>query len=250
MEDMLGVGELIHTGEFYDKVNQFDFDLPFYKKWCRIANGEILELCCGTGRLTIPLKQTGYNITGLDFTPSMLERAKAKANATGVKIDFILGDMRNFHFKSKFHLIFIPFNSLQNTYTLEDIEKIFANVRSHLLKNGYFLFDIFNPSIEFMVQNKDHFREINHFRLDDGREVHIKETMEYDLARQVNRVRWIHTVDGKELEQQLDMRCFYPLEMDALLKYNHFKVLSKFGNFDETPFTSASMKQIYVCQRA
>lgn len=247
---MLGVGELIHSGEFYDKVNQFDFDLPFYKKWCEIAHGKILELCCGTGRLTIPLKQTGYDITGLDFTSSMLERAKVKAHATGVKIDFILGDMRNFHLKSKFDLIFIPFNSLQNTYTLEDIERIFANVQSHLLKNGYFIFDIFNPSIEFMVQNKNHFREITHFRLDDGREVQIKETMEYDLAKQVNRVHWIFTIGGKEKDQLLDMRCFYPLEMDALLKYNHFQVLSKFGNFDETPFTSTSAKQIYVCQRA
>lgn len=55
-------------------------DLPFYSRWLKAKkNGKILELYCGTGRLTIPLIQEGYNITGVDNNTSMLKQAKEKA---------------------------------------------------------------------------------------------------------------------------------------------------------------------------
>lgn len=71
--------------------------------------------------------------------------------------------------------------------------------------------------------------------------------MKYDIKEQVNRVKWHHFIDGKEHVQNLDMRCFYPKEMDMLLRYNGFEVISKFGDFKKTPFESNSQKQIYVC---
>ena len=70
----------------------------------------------------------------------------------------------------------------------------------------------------------------------------------YDAATQVNRVTWRFFLGDEEYSQKLDMRCFFPEEMDALLAYNGFSVLHKFGTHAETPFVSASPKQIYVCQ--
>ena len=130
--EALGVGEMVHNGVLYDKMNTFLDDLPFYTKWCRQASGEVLELCCGTGRLTIPLRQAGVPVTGLDFTPSMLERAQEKARQAGIDVDLVAGDMRNFDLGRTFGLIFIPFNSLQNTYSRPDLESVFAAVRRHL----------------------------------------------------------------------------------------------------------------------
>ena len=56
------VGELIYDANIYDGLNTFLFDLQFYKKWLpKNKEAEILELCCGTGRLTIPIAKDGYN---------------------------------------------------------------------------------------------------------------------------------------------------------------------------------------------
>ena len=56
------VGELIYDANIYDGLNTFLSDLQFYKKWLpKNKEAEILELCCGTGRLTIPIAKDGYS---------------------------------------------------------------------------------------------------------------------------------------------------------------------------------------------
>ncbi len=246
--EQFGVDSLIYEGEIYDKMNDFLGDYDFYKRWCEKANGPVLELCCGTGRLTIPLKKAGIDITGLDFTPAMLARAKMKAQKEKISIDLIEGDMRNFRLNKQFSMIFIPFNSLQNTYTREDIESVFSAVRHHLLPDGSFIIEIFNPSIHLMVNREKTPEETFNFTLDDGTSVVVREQCRYDSASQNNRVTWTFIMNSKEIPTHLDMHCFYPLEMDALLHYNHFNIVHKFGDHNETPFCSTSQKQLYVCK--
>jgi len=243
-----GVGELIHNGDLYDYMNNFNFNFDFYKKWALQAGGSVLELCSGTGRLTIPLKQTGIDIIGLDISDSMRDKAQEKSCKLNLKIDFIKGDIRDFNLGRKFSLIFVPFNSLQNIYSIQDVEKVFTQVKKHLQKDGLFIFDIFNPNFHYMLNKEQSFMEQCRFTRDDGVEVIISEKCKYDAAGQVNRVQWLHKIGGEEFLEKLDMRCFYPLEMDALLKYNNFEVVGKFGDFEEKSFESESAKQIYVCK--
>ena len=97
------VGELIYDANIYDGLNTFLSDLQFYKKWLpKNKEAEILELCCGTGRLTIPIAKDGYSICGVDYTPSMLEQAKMKAIEAELVIDFIEADIRMLDLQEKF----------------------------------------------------------------------------------------------------------------------------------------------------
>ena len=83
------VGDLIYDAAIYDGLNTFLDDLKFYKKWLpKDKEAKILELCCGTGRLTIPIAKEGYNITGVDYTASMLNQAIVKAEKEHLSIDF------------------------------------------------------------------------------------------------------------------------------------------------------------------
>lgn len=49
---------------------------------------KILELCCGTGRLTLPIARDGYDISGVDYTSSMLDQAKIKVSEATLDISF------------------------------------------------------------------------------------------------------------------------------------------------------------------
>ena len=124
------VGDLIYDANMYDGLNIFLSDLQFYKKWLpQNKNAKILELCCGTGRLTIPIAKDGYHISGVDYTPSMLKQAKIKAFEAGLEINFIEADIRTLNLQEKFDLIFIPFNSIHHLYKNEDyvtLEKVFC----------------------------------------------------------------------------------------------------------------------------
>src|SRR6266550_6026842 len=94
---------LSREGRHYDLMNSdIVADIPFYMEEARRAGGPVLELACGTGRLTIPIAQSGVNIVGLDQCPSMLARAREKVSAAGVCIPFVERDCREFELKQKF----------------------------------------------------------------------------------------------------------------------------------------------------
>ncbi len=243
-----GVDDAIYDPDWYDRINTFDFDVPFYAGWAKQVEGKVLEICCGTGRLTVPLAKAGVDITGLDLSANMLDRAREKAREAGVDILFIRDDMRTFDLDSQFDMIFIPFNSLQGVFAWEDVVDALARVHQHLAPGGLFLLDVFNPSFRYMEDRAGKPVDLFQFNLDDGREVVIRETCTYVAADQVNRVTWYFDVSGEQFEAGLDVRCFFPRELDALISLCGFEILHKYGDFQRAPFISESLKQILVCR--
>ena len=244
------VGDLIYDAIIYDGMNTHIDDLQFYKRWMpQNKDARILELCCGTGRLTIPIAEDGYNISGVDYTFSMLEQAKAKASEAGLKIEFIEADIRTLDLQNKYDLIFIPFNSIHHLYLNEDLFKAFNTVKKHLKTGGRFLLDCFNPNIQYIVEHEKKQIEVAAYTTKDGREILIKQLMRYERKTQINRIEWHYFINGKfDSIQNLDMRLFFPQELDTYLDWNGFKIIHKFGSFEEEAFYDSSEKQIFVCQ--
>lgn len=251
MEEKYKVGKLIYDGNIYDGMNTGIDDLPFYLRWLKKReNGNILELCCGTGRLTIPLAQEGYNITGVDNNGSMLRQAEEKARKLNISIRFIESDIRTLDLPEVYDIIFIPFNSIHHLYTNQDFFDMLITVEKHLKDDGYFLFDCFNPNIHYIVHSEKEKNIIAEYSTKDGREVVIKQTMTYENETQINRIKWHYFINGKpDSIQDLDMRMFFPKELDAYLSLYGFKIINKFGGFEEEIFQNKSEKQIFICKK-
>lgn len=243
------VGDLIYDASLYDGLNTFLSDLQFYTKWLPTNKGaKILELCCGTGRLTIPIAKEGHAICGIDNSTSMLKQAKAKAVEAGLEIEFIEADIRTLDLPEKYDLIFIPFNSIHHLYQNEDLFKVFDTVKKHLKNDGLFLLDCYNPNIHYIVEGEKGLNEIATYTTIDGRKVVIKQTMQYETKTQINRIEWHYYInDHFDSIQNLDMRMFFPQELDCYLELNGFNIIHKFGNFEEEIFTNHSEKQLFVC---
>ena len=244
------VGDLIYDANIYDGMNTNLTDLQFYKRWLpKSKNARILELCCGTGRLTLPIAKDGYDISGVDYTSSMLNQAKIKASEAGLEVRFIEADIRALDLREKYDFIFIPFNSIHYLYENEDLFKAFSIVKNHLKEGGLFLLDCFNPNMQYIVEGEKEQREIATYTTDDGRKVSIKQTMHYENKTQINRIKWHYFINGEfDSVQDLDMRMFFPQELDSYLKWFGFTIVHKFGNFDEKTFRDNSEKQIFVCK--
>ncbi|MFK7904386.1 MAG: class I SAM-dependent methyltransferase [Chitinophagales bacterium] len=250
MDSNYKVGDLIYDANIYDGMNTNLADLQFYKRWLpKNKDARILELCCGTGRLTLPIAKDGYDISGVDYTSSMLEQAKVKASEEGLDIEFIEADIRTLDLREKYDLIFIPFNSIHHLYKNDDLFKAFNAVKNHLKEGGLFLLDCFNPNIQFIVEGEKEQKEIAEYSTKDGREVLIKQVMRYENATQINRIEWHYYINGAfDSIQNLDIRLFFPQELDFYLKWNGFNIIHKFGSFEEEAFNDHSDKQIFVCQ--
>lgn len=243
------VGDLIYDANIYDGLNTFLDDLPFYKKWLpKDRNARILELCCGSGRLTIPLAKE-YNICGVDNSSSMLKQAKLKASKEGIEINFVEADIRVLDLPEKYDLIFIPFNSIHHLYQNQDLFDALTVVKKHLKEDGLFLLDCFNPNIHYIVEAEKELNKIAEYTTDDGRKVVIKQIMKYENTTQINRIEWHFFIDNLfHSVQNLDMRMYFPQELDTYLKWFGFTIIHKFGSFDEEIFKDNSEKQIFICK--
>ena len=203
--------------------------------------------------MTIPLAAAGVAITGLDVSGSMIEEAKRKANEQGLKLTCIETDGRSFDLGRDFALIIMPFNTLQFFRDAASLKQMFDRVRTHLRPSGRFVFDVFNPQVAFLAA--DPAKRYERARYPDphgGGEVVLEETREYIADRQVVRsTRYYRIGTQRDCSiRSLELRCFFPCELDLLLEHYGFRLLAKHGDFNGSPLSGGSPKQICVCSPA
>ncbi len=220
--------------------------LDFYVRQIERFGEPVLEIACGSGRLTIPLAEKGFDIKGLDISDKMLELADEKAQSRNVELDLVKGDMTDFDLNEKFNLIFIPAQSLSHLYDVSAVEKCFACVKKHLNDDGRFLIELFNPSLEILLEKPDRIYPQANI---GGIQVDSKSF--YDSATQIKHIELIFREGDQKPDPVLTfkMRQFFPQEIDALLKYNGFRIEKKFGDHLENEFNTDSPKQLIICQK-
>src|SRR5687768_628930 len=124
------------------------YGLDFYVRLAQEANGPVLELACGTGRILIPCLQSGVDIEGLDLFEPLLNRLRTKAAAKGLSPKLHQADMSDFSLSRRFALVMIPFNAFIHNMTQETQIRCLQLCREHLLPGGTFAFDTFFSGLE------------------------------------------------------------------------------------------------------
>src|SRR5580698_5646539 len=111
-------------------------DVAFYANAARKYGDPVLELGCGTGRITMAIAEAGYRVVGLDISEKMLERAVAKQTAlrreVRERVHLVQGDMTQFELKEKFRTIIIPFRPFQHLLETEQQIGCLNCARKHL----------------------------------------------------------------------------------------------------------------------
>ena len=121
-------------------------DIAFYARLAeRLGATQILELGAGNGRVSVPMARRGFEMTALEPSAKMLEKARVYAARENVKINFIEGNARDFKLGKTFALIIAPFNMLMHLYTLSDQDSALECIKNHLEAGGVFAFDLYQP---------------------------------------------------------------------------------------------------------
>lgn len=235
----------------YSYSTLFDSGHDFYLGMAKQHGDPILELCCGNGRVSIPLANAGYRVTGIDISASMLEEGRKRSD----QVEWIQADVQNFELDKQFSLIIFPLNSLGHLLSLEAVESCFACVRRHLKPEGRFIIDLENYFCN--QEHLSHFFQAKTRSLfsiypdPDGRgTIIVTEESEFDWSEQIWRINFFFRVAGQEEEilEQLTVRSYFPQELKALLKLSGFKIEENFGDYDRTPFSLQSPLNLLVCR--
>jgi SAM-dependent methyltransferase len=132
---------------FYDWENAQTLarrDVGFWQRLAAGQEGRILELGCGTGRLTVPVARTGARIIGIDRSPAMLARARQRLRRARLRAALIRGDIRQLPFRRRvtFGLVMAPYGMLQSLTRERDLRATLDAVGGVLARGGLFAIDL------------------------------------------------------------------------------------------------------------
>jgi trans-aconitate methyltransferase len=218
--------------EFADRYDEWAADMtadvPFYVSLAREADGPIVELAIGTGRVAaVVARETGRRVIGVDSSPAMLEQARA----SGADLDLRLGDMRDLALDEPAALIYCPFRALFHLQTWADRRRVFERVASSLLPGGRFAWNgfAFDHAIAAQLDGKRQEEPFPHtlrYSVGDNRVDIVLDSGETTSLWWATKNEWLGLIDVAGLE------------LEAL-----------YGDFDRTPVNDESREYVFVTRR-
>ena len=134
---------------FYDEINSevdycswADFIEEITRREAKSRPELILDLGCGTGSMTLELAKRGYDMTGVDYSPEMLDVARRRAEAQGADVLWLCQDMREFELYGTVDVTVSCLDAINHLTSKEDLDKCFDLVHNYLIPDGLFIFDV------------------------------------------------------------------------------------------------------------
>ena len=248
------------AAELYDvSVPDWEGEIDFYRELaCEVKQrgGWILEVACGTGRITIRLAQEGVKVVGLDLSAEMLSVAQSK----NADVRWVQGDMRTFDLNETFDLIIVPAHSFQFMLTPADQVKALITFKQHLTGDGMLVIHLDHQDVDWLgallgeLGGKfEQSQEVIHPRT--GHIIRRAHAWTYERSTQTATVisKWEEVnQDGSVLEtwirKPMPQHCVFPFEMEHLLVRTGFQIQAFYGDFFKNGLTEKSSEMIWVAR--
>ncbi|MFJ5717975.1 class I SAM-dependent methyltransferase [Neobacillus sp. NPDC093127] len=194
--------------EVYDltkKVGQsLGGDIEYYRKKLRNCKGRMLEAMVGSGRVIIPLLESGLSVDGVDYSPEMLASCRQRCEERGLKPNLYESDLKELSLPHKYEVIIIPAGSFLLIEKRDESIKVIRRLYEHLEPGGKLMLDLFLPDNNFQVDGR--FEGTSAFTLPNGDTITMEEKLvEADLFNQykVSYLKYEKWRTGKLIQSEL-----------------------------------------------
>lgn len=225
-------------------------DVDFYVGLARQAEGLVVELGVGTGRIAVPSAIAGAHVFGIDLAPTMLAIARRHAEEAGVadRLELVEGDMRTFTVREPAALVTIPFRAFLHNLTVEDQLSTLGACRRALRPGGRLALNVFQPDPLLIARARS--RSPRTWEPWGGADSMIRARHTYDLAEQVVttqlRRRGQH---GRWVDSSVTLRWVHRFEMEHLFARAGLEVEALHGDFAGGPFADGSREMVWIARR-
>ncbi len=249
MSDPYGCAELYDL-EYAD----MDEDVAYYVLLAR-QNRMILELGCGTGRLTLPMARAGAIVHGIDHSREMLrgleKRLRAERPEVRYRVQYQRSDFRAHEPVTTYPLVVWPFNALHHCEGPEDVLRVLDVARRALSPGGRLALDCYLPDL--VLYDRDPTKRYEFRTFDDprtGRPLQSWEQGWWDAERWIHHVVYVYQhPDGREERAHLKLRMFELSELHDLIHQAGWTILSEARDFEGAPVGRDALKWVAVLAR-
>ena len=230
------------VAEIYDLYVTADYDVPFFVGEAERAEGPVLELMAGTGRLSLPLVRAGVRLTCVDASATMLAVLARKLEAEDLAAEVVRSDVCELALPDRYTLAVLPFQSFMEVVGEERQRRALASVHRCLAPRGRFVVTLHNPTVR-RAQVDGARREVCRCPLPDGGTLVVSgvESGGDPVVRRRQIFEFLGSDGDLRFTRELAME--FALigreEFDALARDAGFRVLDLVGDYDRSPFDAA-----------
>ena len=203
--------------------------------------GPALELGIGTGRMALPLVSRGVEVEGIDASPSMVERLRAKPGGEAIKVSF--GNFAEVTAEGEFALVYVVFNTFFGLLTQEDQVRCFEGVSRRLAPGGVFLIEAFVPDMTLF----DRGQRVRARNVTAG--MASIDIAEHDISKQRVSSQHVTIEEGGVRLYPVQIRYCWPSELDLMARLAGLTLRERWGGWRREPFDSQSTKHVSVYGR-
>jgi SAM-dependent methyltransferase len=202
--------------------------------------GAALEFAVGTGRVALPLSARGVPVTGIELSPHMAERLRAKPGADAVPVT--VGDMTTTRAGGPFSLVYLVFNTIENVTSQDEQVAVFANAAAHLAPGGRFVVEVEVPSLVG-------FPSAERGRVFDLSPGHVGiDTHDDPVGQLLSSHHWT-LIDGRWVQGSGQYRYVWPSELDLMARLAGLRLAHRWAGWDRSPYTADSASQVAVYRK-
>ena len=229
------------VSDIYDFYVNLDFDISFFLNETQNTQEEILELMCGTGRVSIPLLEAGRKLTCIDYSKGMLDIFAKKAEKFKDSVKLVEMDITKLNLEKKFKTIILPFHSFSEITSSEKQFEALQNISSHLDKEGKFILTLQNPVTR--LKNADgKLRTLGEFNINNGKKIVLSSINKFNSEdKTVTGYQYyeIYNSSNKLIEKRkLDIK-FKPIsdkEFRSMIEKLDLKIIATYGDYSYSEF--------------
>jgi hypothetical protein len=204
------------------------------------AGQAALELAIGTGRVALPLSESGVHVHGIELSEAMVAQLRSKPGAE--RIDVAIGDMTSTHVEGRFGLVYLVFNTIGNVTTQDGQVEVFRNAAAHLEPGGTFLVENSVPIVQKLPPGE-------RFSVFDHTDRHLG-IDEYDVATQQTWSHHYSSADGETYRRRsIPFRYVWPAELDLMARIAGLRLRHRWADWDRSPFAAESVKHVSVWEK-
>lgn len=242
----------------YDLENKGDQEYQFIQPFLKELKGPILDLACGTGRITLLLAAHHQEVTGVDLDAGMLAEAQRKAQEAGLSINWIQHDMTQLDLPEKqYALVIMTGNAFQHLLTYEEQDRFLKSVSEHTNPNALLIFDTRNPILTELSQevgNESGWDLEKEIVDPQGRRCEVFYNSTYHPLDQIQHYQglrkfWSGESLVEELRTSISLRYTHPKELVRLLDQHGWKLLHLYGSWSGAKLQEESCSLVVIAQK-
>lgn len=230
-------------------------DMAFYISQARRQGGPVLELGCGTGRLSLALARSGVSVHGVDASQAMLDALARKVaqqpELIQGRITWEQGDFRALDLPAVHPLVIIPFNALHHCRSPEELQQLLAGAARAVRPGGRLTFDCYLPDLELYDRDPDQRFEERIFKDPrTGGRLRSWEQGWWEAETHIHHVVYVYEhEDGRQERTHLQLRMFSLEEIREAIARAGLRILREASDFDGRPLTDDALKYVAVTVR-